>query len=168
MVSSVTTRIELTTVIDAPIDLVFDLARDLDLHARSMVASGERAIGGRTSGRIEQGESVTWRARHFGVWWTLTSRITVVDPPTRFVDEQAAGPFAWFRHEHRFEPTAAGRTRMHDHWEHRSPLGPLGVLADRLVLAGHMRRLLELRNRSLKAAAEGNMYGGGSMGLTTP
>ena len=162
-----TTRIELTTEIDAPIDIVFDLARDLDLHARSMVASGERAIGGRTSGRIEQGETVTWRARHFGIWWTLTSRITVVDPPTRFVDEQARGPFAWFRHEHRFERTASGGTLMHDHWEHRSPLGPLGVVADRLVLAGHMRRLLEHRNEELRAEAEGKADADVRTGLTT-
>lgn len=149
-----TTRIGLTTDIDAPIDLVFDLARDLDLHARSMAHTDERAIGGRTTGRIEAGETVTWRARHFGRWWTLTSRITIVDRPTRFADEQDTGPFAWFRHEHRFEPLPDGRTRMHDHWEHRSPLGLLGAIADRLVLGGHMRRLLETRNRALKREAE--------------
>ncbi|HEY0444557.1 MAG TPA: YndJ family transporter, partial [Candidatus Limnocylindrales bacterium] len=46
------TTITLTTDIAAPIDRVFDLARDLDLHAASMAATGERAIGGRTAGRI--------------------------------------------------------------------------------------------------------------------
>ena len=91
---------ELETVIDAPIELVFDLARDIGLHERSMAATGERAIAGRMSGAIEQGETVTWRARHFGLWWTMTSRITEVQPPTTFADRQEGGPFAWFRHRH--------------------------------------------------------------------
>jgi uncharacterized protein YndB with AHSA1/START domain len=52
-VAFVTVEIHLTTDIAAPIGRVFDLARDLDLHARSMAHTGERAIAGRTSGRIE-------------------------------------------------------------------------------------------------------------------
>lgn len=149
-----TTTIDLVTDIDAPLEVVFDLARDLDLHARSMTHTGERAVGGRTTGLIDVGETVTWRARHFGIWFTLTSLITVVDRPTTFADEQADGPFAWFRHEHRFESSAGGGTRMTDRWEHRSPFGPLGWLADRLLLGRHMRGLLETRNRALKSEAE--------------
>jgi ligand-binding SRPBCC domain-containing protein len=147
------TVIDLTTVIDAPIEHVFDLARDLDLHARSMAHTGERAIGGRTTGRVEAGDSVTWRARHLGLWWSLTSRITAVEAPVRFEDVQERGPFAWFRHEHRFE-SVGGVTLMHDHWEHRSPFGPLGRIVDRLVLGRHMRSLLVTRNAALKRAAE--------------
>jgi ligand-binding SRPBCC domain-containing protein len=147
------TTIHLETLIAAPVDRVFDLARDLDLHVRSMADTGERAVAGRTSGLIERGETVTWRARHVGLWWSLTSRVTVVDRPARFVDEQERGPFRWFRHEHRFEACGGG-TLMTDNWEHVSPLGPLGRLADRLVLGRHMRRLLEARNAALKAEAE--------------
>jgi ligand-binding SRPBCC domain-containing protein len=147
------TRFRLETRIDAPIERVFDLARDIDLHARSMAASGEEAIAGRTSGTIGLSETVTWRARHFGRWWTLTSRITVVEPPTRFADEQASGPFARFEHTHTFKPIAGG-TLMTDDWDHTAPLGPLGWLADRLLLGRHMRRLLETRNAALKAEAE--------------
>ena len=147
------TVIDLTTDIDAPIDCVFDLARDLDLHARSMAHTRERATAGRTIGRVEAGDSVTWRARHFGLWWSLTSRITVVEAPTRFEDIQERGPFAWFRHEHRFESIGSG-TRMHDHWEHRSPFGPIGRVVDRLVLGRYMRSLLVTRNAALKREAE--------------
>lgn len=147
------TVIDLTTEIDAPIERVFDLARDLDLHARSMAHTGERAVGGCTTGRVDVGDTVTWRARHFGLWWSLTSRITAVESPTRFEDVQERGPFAWFRHEHRFESTG-GTTRMHDHWEHRSPFGALGRIVDRLVLARYMRSLLVTRNAELKSEAE--------------
>jgi ligand-binding SRPBCC domain-containing protein len=147
------TVIDLTTDIDAPIERVFDLARDLDLHARSMAHTGERAVAGITTGLIEYGATVTWRARHFGLWWSLTSRVTVLEPPVRFEDVQERGPFAWFRHEHRFEPHGTG-TRMHDRWEHRSPLGALGRLIDWLFLGRYMRTLLITRNDALKRAAE--------------
>ena len=149
-----TVTIKLTTDIDAPIEEVFDLARDLDFHARSMAHTGERAVAGRMTGRIELGEIVTWRARHFRISWSLTSRVTAVDPPTRFEDVQERGPFAWFRHDHRFERRAGGGTRMRDRWEHRSPLGPLGWLVDRLVLGRYMRRQLKTRNAALKREAE--------------
>src|SRR6185503_3739919 len=55
-------RIELCTRIEASPERCFDLSRDIDLHVRTMHASGERAVGGRTSGLIELGDSVTWRA----------------------------------------------------------------------------------------------------------
>lgn len=147
------TVIELTTDVNAPIERVFDLARDIDLHALSMAHTSERAVAGRRTGMVDLGDTVTWRARHFGLWWSLTSRITAVDAPVRFEDVQEHGPFAWFRHEHRFE--SVGRaTRMHDRWEHRSPLGPLGRLVDHLVLDRYMRSLLVTRNAALRRAAE--------------
>jgi ligand-binding SRPBCC domain-containing protein len=147
------TVIELTTDVNAPIERVFDLARDLDLHARSMAHTGERAVAGRTTGLIDLGDTVSWRARHFGLWWSLTSRVTAVEAPVRFEDVQEHGPFAWFRHEHRFESLGRG-TRMYDRWEHRSPLGPLGRLVDHLLLDRYMRGLLVTRNAALKQAAE--------------
>ena len=147
------TVIDLVTDIDAPIERVFDLARDLDLHARSMAHTGERAVAGRTTGLAEVGDTVTWQARHFGRWWSLTSRITSVEAPVRFEDVQERGPFACFRHEHRFERRGDG-TRMHDHWEHRSPLGALGRMVDALILGRYMRALLVRRNDALKREAE--------------
>jgi ligand-binding SRPBCC domain-containing protein len=147
------TVIDLTTEIDAPIEQVFALARDLDLHARSMAHTGEEAVAGRTSGQVELGDRVTWRARHFGVWWSLTSRITAVETTVRFEDVQERGPFAWFRHEHRFESIGRG-TRMHDRWEHAAPLGPIGRLVDRLVLGRYMRAQLVIRNEALRREAD--------------
>ena len=147
------TKFRLETLVEAPIERVFDLARDIGLHERSMAATGERAIAGRMSGPIEQGETVTWRARHFGLWWTMTSRITEVRAPTTFADQQEAGPFAWFRHRHTFRPVDGG-TVMTDDWEHASPFGPIGRLVDRVVLGRYMRGLLETRNAALKAEAE--------------
>ncbi len=73
--------IELSTAINAPVERVFDLARSIDLHTASTSKTGERAVGGVTSGLIGMGDEVTWEARHFGVKQRLTVRVTVFDPP---------------------------------------------------------------------------------------
>jgi ligand-binding SRPBCC domain-containing protein len=99
------------------------------------------------------GEAVTWRARHFGVTWTMTSRIVEHDPPVRFVDEQVRGPFAWFRHEHRIEPNG-GATRLVAVVSFAAPLGLLGRVVEALFLGRYVRRLIEERNAYLKASVE--------------
>jgi hypothetical protein len=58
--------IHLETEIGAPIERVFGLARDIDFHQRSMAHTDEHAVGGRTSGLIDLGETVTWQARSSG------------------------------------------------------------------------------------------------------
>ena len=57
-------QIKLTTSIAAPLEVVFDLSRSIDVHQISMQQSDERAIGGITSGLIQKDETVTWQARH--------------------------------------------------------------------------------------------------------
>jgi hypothetical protein len=42
----------LDTIINAPIEKVFDLSRNIDLHIESTKQTGERAIAGRTSGLL--------------------------------------------------------------------------------------------------------------------
>lgn len=136
---------------DTPFDAaeLFGVSLNIDAHLDSMTGSAERAIAGVTSGRIGLGETVTWRARHFGIWFTMTSKITALEWPVRFVDQQVRGPFKTFIHEHRFEPLATG-TRMTDAITVASPV--FGVLAERLVLVPYLRRLITQRNSHLVAA----------------
>lgn len=141
----------LETRIDAPVQRVFDLARDVERHTETM-GHDERAVGGTTTGRLELGDVVTWRARHFGCTLDLTVEITAMEPPLYFRDEQIDGPFAALVHEHRFEPVDGG-TRMVDGFRFASPFGPLGALVDQLVLKRYLRRLLRRRNRQLAVAA---------------
>jgi hypothetical protein len=68
-------RIHLETDVAAPVARVFDLARDIDLHQRSMGHIGERAIAGRTTGLIGAGESVTFRARQLGFLGRIADRL---------------------------------------------------------------------------------------------
>ncbi|MCJ1714767.1 SRPBCC family protein [Curtobacterium sp. VKM Ac-2922] len=143
-----TVSFRIVTELDVPPERACAISLDIGAHERSMVDSGERAVAGTTSGTIGLGESVTWRARHLGIVWRMTSRITALEAPHRFVDEQVRGPFARFRHEHRFEPSARG-TRMVDEIVFRAPLGPLGRLAEILVLGRYLPHLIRVRNASL-------------------
>ncbi len=145
--------INLITHINAPIAKCFDLSRSIDLHMESTRQTGETAIAGRTSGLIALGETVTWRAKHFGVWQTLISKITQFDYPVSFTDEMISGAFKSFKHQHLFFDID-GKTLMKDVFQFESPLGILGAIANRLILIKYMRRLLEQRNAVIKKVAE--------------
>ena len=145
--------IELSTHINATIERCFDLARSIDLHIISTRQTDEQAIAGRTTGLIELGETVTWRAKHLGVWQTLTSKITEFDYPNSFTDEMVKGAFKSFRHEHLFL-AINGQTVMKDIFIFETPYGWLGRLVNYLFLGAYMERLLVKRNQVIKEAAE--------------
>lgn len=148
-----TVSFEVRTTIAATPQAVFDLSLDIDEHLASMADSGERAVAGITAGHISLGEEVTWKATHFAIPFTMTSRITELDAPHRFVDEQVHGPFKTFHHEHCFEPTASGTTML-DRVRLVAPVGPVGTLVERLLLGRYLQHLIEERARHLKAVAE--------------
>lgn len=150
-------KIILKTLIKAEKSLVFDLTRSIDLHKISTQNSNETAISGKMDGLISLNESVTWRAKHFGVYHTLTSKITVFKAPDLFVDEMVSGIFKSFKHEHHFKDAANG-TLMTDVFDYKSPLGLLGKLADQLFLKNYMTKFLAERNRTIKAFAESDQW----------
>ncbi|HEX6812298.1 MAG TPA: SRPBCC family protein [Planctomycetota bacterium] len=146
-------RIEVVTIVRAPRGVCFDLARSVDAHVRSFAHTGERAVAGRTSGLLQLGDEVTWRARHLGLVHRHRARITAFDRPAHFRDTMVAGRFRSFEHDHWFT-TVDGATHVRDVLEFRSPAGWLGRLVDRCVLAGHLRRLLQQRAAVLRDEAE--------------
>lgn len=145
--------VTVTTTIAAPIEICFDLARDIDFHVRSLQHTGERAVAGVTSGLIGLGESVTWEARHLGVKQRLTSRITAFDPPLYFQDTMTDGAFKRFAHDHVFEATPTGTT-MRDVIDFASPFGSVGGLVDRVFMSRYLRRLIAERGRAIRDEAE--------------
>ena len=150
-------RIEIQTEIKANIRVVFDLARSIDLHKVSTEKTNEEAISGKVSGLIGLGESVTWRAKHFGIYQKLTSKVTDFDMPNYFVDEMVKGAFASFRHEHHFREMEKG-TLMIDVFQYRSPLGFIGQIADKLFLENYMKKFLSERNQVIKEIAESDRW----------
>ena len=134
--------------------VLFDLALDVDAHAASLPGSGETATTSSGSRRLGRGDEVTFQARHLGLGWRLTSRVSDYERPHRFVDEQVRGPFKLMRHEHVFEAGASGGTIMTDRMHVVAPLGVVGVAVSRVVLQPYLRRLLRQRGAHLARAAE--------------
>lgn len=149
--------IKLETKIKADRNIVFDLSRSIDLHKISTEQTNEEAIAGKTSGLIGMDESVIWRAKHFGFYQKLTSKITEYDKPNYFSDEMVKGAFAKFKHEHHFVEFN-NETLMTDYFDYKSPFGILGKLADKLFLKKYMVELLIERNRIIKAFAESGQW----------
>jgi ligand-binding SRPBCC domain-containing protein len=149
----VSAHFRVETAIAAPVERVFDLSLSIDAHVASMAHSREQAVAGVTAGTIRLGEEVTWRATHFGLPFTMTSKIVELDRPTFFVDEQTTGPFRRFRHEHRFQPDGDG-TIMTDEIAFAAPFGPIGHAVERMGLTRYLVRLIRTRNEFLKAEAE--------------
>ena len=149
--------IHLTTFIAAPVERVFDLSRSITFHAATMKKFQETAIAGRTEGLIELNETVTWKARHLGKQRILKTKITALDFPNMFTDEQDEGDFAKLHHEHYFKSIQNG-TIMIDKFFYEPPYGIMGKLFASVYLTRYMQTLLEERNDKIKAVAEGNQW----------
>ncbi|WP_421381547.1 SRPBCC family protein [Bacillus salacetis] len=145
--------IEHQQFIEAPIDLCFDLARNVSIHTQTTSNTKEKAVGGVTSGLLEEGDTVTWEAVHLGIKQTLTAKVTHLEKPDKFVDIMVKGAFHSFVHTHYFKEEAGG-TLMTDHFDYTSPFGVLGIAADKLFLKRYMRRFIVSRAVSLKRIAE--------------
>lgn len=152
--------LEEITEIQAPIERCFDLARSIEVHVLGNVHFGEKAlaVGEVSSGLIDMGQTVVWRARHFWVWQTLTSKMTAFNRPVFFEDTMLRGAFKCMRHEHLFRTIPGGGTEMKDVLYFSAPLPVLGRIAEVLVLRRYMQNLLHERNVVLKEVAESDEW----------
>lgn len=149
-------KLEELTLIRAPIERCFDLARSVEVHLAGNVHWGEGAVAeaGVTAGLVGMGQRVTWRAKHFGVRQRLTSEITVMDRPAYFEDTMTQGAFQSMRHQHFFRSLSSEETEMRDVFCFAAPLGILGRLAELVVLRCYMQVLLRERIAAIQEIAE--------------
>jgi len=148
-------EIILITNINAPIERCFLLSLSVDLHKSSTGNTNEEAVAGLTSGCMKLNDTVTWRAKHFGIVQELTSKITKYELPNYFVDEMQKGVFKKLYHQHIFK-FENGETIMTDIFDYSAPLGFLGSIAEKLFLTSYMKKFLEARNLHIKKVAEGD------------
>jgi len=153
-------RFEEITVIDAPIGRVFDVSRSVEVHLLANVHCQEQtlAIGGVTAGLVGLGEQVTWHAKHFGLWHSLTSKATVVEAPHRFQVTMVDGIFRSMQADHLFRSLPSGATELRDVFAIAAPLPILGPVAERLFLRRYMVALNRERNAVIKRVAESDEW----------
>ena len=123
--------IHLTTFIAAPVNVVFDLSRHIELHKESMTKYKEEAVAGTRFGLMEKDETVTWKAKHFFKTRFLRVKITEMKKPDSFTDEQVKGDFKMMKHEHHFKPCENG-TIMIDLFHFETPYGTFGKMFNKL------------------------------------
>jgi ligand-binding SRPBCC domain-containing protein len=92
-----------------------------------------------------RGALIRYRLRVHGAPVSWLTQITEWDPPHRFVDEQMQGPYALWHHTHTFEGTRDGGTLMRDVVRYRIGFGPLGALADRLLVRRDIEAIFDFR-----------------------
>lgn len=139
--------------IQAPVVVCFDLARNIDIHIKTTAKTNEKAVDGVTQGLLEEGDTVTWEATHFGIKQRLTAKVTHMEKPAVFVDIMVKGAFSSFTHIHQFVEEKNG-TLMIDTFEYKSPFGPIGIIADKLFLEKYMTDFIISRAKELKRIAE--------------
>ncbi len=150
-------KIEITTLVKAPIELVFDLSRSVELHKISVHQTNEQAVGGVTSGLIGLNQKVLWQATHLGFRQTLETQISKFTRPFFFTDEMVSGIFKTMIHDHFFY-AMNGDTVMIDHFYFESPLGLIGEAADFIFVKRYLTKLLEQRNETIKDYAESDKW----------
>ena len=150
-------KIITTTEVDAPIDIAFDLSRSIEFHAYTQTHRNEAAIKGKTCGLISLGETVTWRAKHFGINQKLSVKITKLEKPYIFRDTMIEGAFKRFDHDHIFEQHN-GRVKITDIFDYETPLSFLGKFFDFLILKKYMTKFSLQRNEAIKKALESEKW----------
>ena len=145
--------LRLSTWIDAPVERCFLLSLSVDLHVASARSPQSKPVAGSDQVIIGEGETLTFRGRHFGVRWRHTSLIETLRPHSYYRDVMIAGPFQHFEHDHHFAAMDDG-TRMRDEVRFCARWGLLGRLASKTFLRERLRTFLMERNAMIKRLAE--------------
>jgi uncharacterized protein len=99
--------------------------------------------GGRVVLKVDTPVPLRWVARHVDY-----------ERDRQFADEQVEGPFARWRHLHRFDPDGPDACVMTDRIEYSPPLGAVGTAADPLLIRPRLERLLAYRHELVRRDLE--------------
>ena len=111
------TRLKFETLVPAPLEATFAFFADASNLERLTPGWVQFAIVTPLPIVMRAGLEIDYRIRLHGLPIMWRSQIDVWEPGSRFVDRQIAGPYLWWRHEHRFE-MAGSATRVIDDVEY--------------------------------------------------
>ena len=100
--------------------------------------------------RVSPGTILEYRLRLYRVPVKWRTRIESVEAPISFIDVQEKGPYAMWRHTHSFREVDATHTEIRDKVEFAMPLGPLGEIAYRVLVAGSLQQIFDYREAALR------------------
>ena len=151
------TKIHVTTFINAPIERVFNLSRSLTLSKMAFKGAKEQLLSSSAANMVGAGETITLRAKHLGKTREITSRVTDLELPNGYTEEQIKGDLKSFRHEYHFKKVDNG-TIMIDLVEFEGPRDLLGSLAAKFFLKSYFEKILKKKNELVRQSAESEKW----------
>ncbi len=167
---SVSETVHESVIIHAPIERCWALSTRIELVQKIL---GMKPVSGVIHGFIGNSSRVAWRGWKFGLPTEHHTLITRFEPPHHhylrfdghemtkeafFQDTQERGRFAAFQHDHKFTEERGPQgisTFLEDEVRFELPLGKLGELAARFIMASYIRTLAQRRFATMKSLAEG-------------
>lgn len=147
--SSRTHVLEREQAIPASAGEVFSFFSDPGNLARLTPPGLRFRIVGPREGALGAGSRLEYRIRWTFLRLRWVTRITRWAPEFEFEDVQEEGPYRFWIHTHRFEPHTRG-TLMHDRVKYELPLGPLGLLAHRVLVRRQLEAIFDFRRRAIE------------------
>lgn len=152
--------LEVETFLPLPVDQVFPFFAEAGNLQRITPPELRFHIETPLPVKMKPGTFLDYRLRLAGVPFRWRSRITVWEPPHRFLDEQLSGPYEEWIHLHTFEETPDG-TRVTDRVRYRLPLHPLSLPAAPLV-ERQLHRIFSYREQAVRELIGGDRAPGSS------
>ena len=81
------------------------------------------------------------------IYWM--TEITQVKDKQYFIDEQRFGPYAFWHHQHHFKAVEGG-VMMTDILHYKVPYGPIGTLADLLLVDNRIEEIFRYRVKAVE------------------
>jgi ligand-binding SRPBCC domain-containing protein len=145
--------IHLTTFIEAPIERVFDLTRNLAVYKYVFNSRKEKFSSPAGASLLSKGETVSIIAKHLGKERLSTLKVTTLERPLLLVEEQIKGDLLSYRHEHHFKPIDNG-TIVIDLIQFGAPRDFVGHYLGKLYLKNYLEELMRKRNEVIRSYAE--------------
>jgi len=99
---------------------------------------------------MKKGATIAYALRVRGIPLRWLTEIERWNPPYEFIDDQAKGPYKFWRHTHRFSEVDGG-TFIVDIVEYALPFGLIGRLVHRLQVARDLSRIFDYRAQRVQA-----------------
>ena len=146
-------RIHTTTFIAAPVERVFDLSRHIALYKLIFQSRKEKLTSGAASTLVGKNETITIVAKHAGRARMMMMKITTLQRPSLFIEEQVKGDLQHYKHEHHFKAEQNG-TIIIDILEFGTPRDIIGKIFGKVYFKKYLEELLRKRTELIRSYAE--------------
>ena len=143
--------IKCTQKIPAGLEQVWDFyANHANLQTITPANMKFKVISQNKAEKLHSGQIIEYQVRpilNLPLYWM--TEIKNVTAPTYFMDEQRKGPYSIWQHQHIFR-TIEGGTEMTDLVLYQVPLGPVGELANSVLVKRKLRNIFEFRFKKME------------------